>query len=456
MSGTTCSACGAAVEDRPFCSECGARLAAGERALVDGRYELGEEIGHGGMGIVHRARDVELDRPVAVKLILPALTRAPEVLNQFRREARALASVQSPHVVRIYAFGMHRGSAFFAMEYVEGEDLGDVIAANLRRRELVPLDMAMRTLGQVAQGLDAVHAAGLVHRDVKPDNVLVERTTGRPVLVDFGLALAAMQQSGEFIAVGTPHYMAPEHAAGGRIGPASDVYAFACSAYEVLTGRLPFDAVHTVETIRMHMMVEPPPPSRWRRELAPLDRAFARALDKTPSARHATAGEFAAELERALGVAWHVPVPRGIPGDAPDERPLVLVVTGDAALAKVCGRALALALFGARSRVVTTRTAEDAESRIRAQAPCLLILDPELEGDATLVAETLRAHPDGTDARLVLARAPAESQRAAWRRLRGAEVLPRPDDFSVLLRELERLAIACGLGRGAAPAKTRR
>jgi hypothetical protein len=274
--------------------------------------------------------------------------------------------------------------------------------------------------------------------------------------VDFGLALAAMQQSGELIAVGTPHYMAPEHAAGARIGPASDLYAFACSAYELLTGRLPFDAVHTVDTIRMHMVAEPPPPSRWRRELAPLDRVFARALDKTPSARHATAGELAVELERALGAAWHVPVSRTIPGDTPDERPLVLVVTEDTALAKVCGRALALALFGGRARVVTTRTAEDAESRIRVQAPRLLILDPDLEGDATLVGETLRAHPDGADARLVLARPPAEPHRAAWRRLRGAEVLPSPDDFSMLLREVERLAVACGLGRGAAPAKTRR
>jgi len=211
------------------------------------------------MGRVFLAHDSGLDRTVAVKMIDPELAREPAVIKLFRREATALARVRSEYVVQVYAFGLHEGSPFFAMEYVEGSDLDSIIGAYRARGQVVPLHRAATILRQTASGLAAVHAHGIVHRDLKPSNVLVEAGTGRPVLIDFGLALTATSP-GPASQAGTPLYMAPEQWApeSDEMSCATDVYGFGAMAFELLTGRPPYVAEDVTTLMMMHFRDEIP------------------------------------------------------------------------------------------------------------------------------------------------------------------------------------------------------
>src|SRR5688500_12032194 len=207
---------------------------------VAGRYSLDRELGRGGMGVVFLARDVALDRPVAIKLLPPALASSPAARARFLREARAAARLSHPHIVPVHAVEEQGDLAFFVMAYVDGETLGE------RVRRTGPLSSAagMRVMQEVAWALAHAHAHGVVHRDVKPDNILLEHGSGRALVTDFGIAHVAdvheTPAGGQ--PVGTPHYMSPEQGAGGPVDARSDLYALGATLFVAATGRPPFQA----------------------------------------------------------------------------------------------------------------------------------------------------------------------------------------------------------------------
>ena len=227
-------------------------------ALLGG-YEVEELIGTGGMSAVYRARQLALDRSVALKVMDESLASDPSYVERFRREARAAASLEHPHIVPVYDTGDADGRLFIAMRFVVGMDLSRV----LKRDRVLPPDIAVRVVEQVAQALDAAHESGLIHRDVKPANVLIGGGSGTPhaYLSDFGVArpldiTASLTRTG--IAVGTPGYMAPEVLRGGVCGTAADIYALGCVLFETLTGVPPFAGADPLTVIAAHLM-DPPP-----------------------------------------------------------------------------------------------------------------------------------------------------------------------------------------------------
>ncbi|MBI5820658.1 MAG: serine/threonine protein kinase [Verrucomicrobia bacterium] len=265
-----------------------------------GRYDLLEEIGRGGMGVVYRARQKELDRVVALKIILAGQLASPEIVRRFLAESRAAARLQHPNIVRVFEAGEFQGRHFFAMEHVAGSNL----AALARRGPLDPVDAA-RLVCTVARAVEHLHSQGIVHRDLKPSNILLDEK-GRPFVTDFGLAKlldaqSQMTQSG--VIAGTPSYMPPEQAAGrvAEIGPRSDVYSLGAILYELLAGRPPFQAESPLDTLVQVIESEP----TLLRDVNPrapreLELICQRCLEKSPDARYASAAALADDLERFL------------------------------------------------------------------------------------------------------------------------------------------------------------
>jgi len=292
-----CKSCQSALgEDARFCAECGAAaplVAAAEgdpvrtalEAKLAGQYRIVRLLGSGGMGAVYLARDLTLDREVAIKVVkTDSDTR--ELYDRLRREARTSARLAHPNIVPLHAFGEVEGMPYFVMGYVRGESL----AARLRRDGKMPEDEARRVVAEIADALDHAHRQGVVHRDIKPDNVLLEDESGRALLTDFGVAKALGK--GETLTrlgsvVGTPHFMSPEQAAGrADIDGRSDIYSLGVMAYAMLAGRLPFDGSTPVEVLTKHLTQEPPP----LRSLAATAsdstvQAVERCLAKDPAAR---------------------------------------------------------------------------------------------------------------------------------------------------------------------------
>jgi serine/threonine-protein kinase len=272
--------------------------------VLAGRYLLGERLGVGGMGEVWQATDELLGRTVAVKVILPALVHEPGFVRRFLAEARAMASVQHPGVVAVHDFHGDDAGAYLVMEFVSGEPLSRVLAHAGR---LSPSD-TMDLVGQVARALQAVHDRGIVHRDVKPANLLI-RADGTVVVADFGIALGtahtALTSSGAIL--GTPAYLAPEQVLGQAASPRSDVYALGIVAYECLTGRRPFVGDNPF-AVAMQRVGQPPP--RLDPDVPPAVAAVVeRALAPDPALRWASAAEFAAAASTALTApAPHRPV----------------------------------------------------------------------------------------------------------------------------------------------------
>ena len=265
-----------------------------------GKYELLEEIGRGGMGVVYKARQTDLDRLVAVKMILSAHLASPEQVRRFYAEARAAAKLSDPCIVAIHDVGEIRGQHFFAMEYVPGESLAQRLI-----RGPVPFAEAARMLQDVATAVDHLHEQGIVHRDLKPSNILLD-PDDRPRVTDFGLAKmlqadGAMTHTGAI--VGTPGYMAPEQAAAraGEVGPASDIWGLGAILYELLTGRPPFAQDSPLETLVQVVEGEPERPSR-RNPAVPraLELICLKCLEKNPADRYRSASAMAAELGRYL------------------------------------------------------------------------------------------------------------------------------------------------------------
>ncbi|MGH7510539.1 MAG: protein kinase domain-containing protein [Gemmatimonadales bacterium] len=273
-----------------------ARLA---EALGDA-YTIEGEIGRGGMGVVYRARDERLQRRVAIKVLPPELAFQRDIRERFTREAQTAARLSHPHIVPIHSVGEAHGLVYFVMGYVDGES----VAARIRRRVRLPVEEARRIMMETADALSAAHAFSVIHRDIKPDNILLEGTRGRVMVTDFGIAkaLSATQQAtltGIGVAIGTPAFMSPEQAAGEReIDGRSDLYSLGVVTYQMLTGALPFSAP-TVAGILMKQITEPAPDLRTQRPETPEDLAVAvaRCLEKDPESRWPTADALRRALE---------------------------------------------------------------------------------------------------------------------------------------------------------------
>ncbi|MEV5957439.1 serine/threonine-protein kinase [Streptomyces sp. NPDC051987] len=267
-------------------------------------YEVQGEIGRGGMAVVYRATDLRLDRTVALKLLAPELARNDTFRRRFTHESRVAAAIDHPHIVPIYEAGEADGVLYIAMRYVSGPDL----RALLDKEGVLPVDAALRIAAQVASALDAAHEHDLVHRDVKPGNVLVAQGTDTEhpehvYLTDFGLtkrslSLTGFTTAGEFI--GTLDYVAPEQISGRPVDGRCDLYGFACVVFEMLAGVPPFVRDQDVALLWAHQFDQPPALSEVRAGLPPaFDDVFARALAKAPEDRYGSCLEFVGELRRA-------------------------------------------------------------------------------------------------------------------------------------------------------------
>ncbi|MBA3340477.1 MAG: serine/threonine protein kinase [Gemmatimonadaceae bacterium] len=266
------------------------------------RYTVERELGRGGMGIVYLARDVTLDRPVALKVLPAEFAENPDVRERFLREARTAAHLSHPNIVPIYHADEIDGHAFFAMAFVEGESL----AQRLSARGPLPPDEAVRYLREVAWALAYAHARGVIHRDVKPENILIERGSGRALVTDFGIARDVRQQgltvTGNVL--GTVHYMSPEQAAGDFLDGRSDLYALGVVGYYILSGMFPFDSDSASAILVAHVTRDAPPLS----SVAPsvpegLAAVIDRSLAKDPIDRYPAGEDLAEALDDALAAS---------------------------------------------------------------------------------------------------------------------------------------------------------
>ena len=267
-------------------------LFAALQAALEPQYRLERELGRGGMGVVFLATDVTLDRRVAVKVIHPELAAHPSIARRFLAEARTIARVRHPGIVAVHSAGTHEGLLYYVMDEVAGESLRQRLA---REGRMAPGEVA-RIVADLASALDAAGRAGVVHRDVKPENVLLDEGSGRAMLADFGIARAMAGESnavstGQGVAVGTPSYMSPEQAAGEEVDGRSDIYALGVVAYEMLAGQPPFVGTNRVVVSR-HIAERPVPIERVRPDCPrPLAAAIMRALEKQPGDRWQTGEE---------------------------------------------------------------------------------------------------------------------------------------------------------------------
>jgi serine/threonine protein kinase len=291
-----------------FCSTCGTRIETLQETVGDPlrealeraigfQYRIERLLGRGGMGAVYLAHELALDRDVAIKVLPPEQASSQQLRERFRREARTAARLSHPNIVPLYTFGEHNGLMYFVMGYVAGES----VASRLRREGPLASDEARTLLAEVADALVYAHRHGVIHRDIKPDNILIDADSGSPRLTDFGIAKATLTDTlltmtGQFI--GTPAYMSPEQALGGvDLDARSDIYSLGVAAYEMVSGRLPFDAKSPIEAVTQRLTQEPRP----LRAVAPnvaedLIAAIQRCLQKDPANRWPDAKSLRFEL----------------------------------------------------------------------------------------------------------------------------------------------------------------
>jgi serine/threonine-protein kinase len=254
-----------------------------QQALA-GRYSLDRELGRGGMGIVFLARDVALDRPVAIKLLPPQFAAMPDLRERFRREAQTAAKLSHPNIVPIHVVEESDDLVYFVMAYVDGESLGQ----RVRRTGPLAPSVVTKIVQEVAWALAYAHEHGVVHRDIKPDNILLDKGSGRAMVSDFGIARVTeggtMTGKGELI--GTVSYMSPEQATEDAVDGRSDLYSLGVTAFYALSGRLPFDGPNLPAIIHKHVAVAPPRVGTVARAVPPpLAEAVDRCLAKDPAAR---------------------------------------------------------------------------------------------------------------------------------------------------------------------------
>lgn len=424
-----------------------------------GGYRVGERIGRGGMGVVYRAEHVRLSRPVALKIVAPELADDADFATRFAREAQMAATLDHPHVVTVYDAGEADGALFLAMQLVEGGDLAQELAVE---GALEPERAA--TIGlQLARALDAAHALGLVHRDVKPANVLLargeagSRAAPHAYLTDFGLARTALRgratRAGEL--VGTIDYVSPEQIEGDRLDGRADQYALAGLLHHLLCGRPPFQRESDVATMYAHLRDVPPAPSTVRAGLpVALDAVLARGLDKVASRRFGNCLELAeavrdalAELPQDAARLARVVPPEGDPPSAVtetdlprvevtmDRRPRVLLADVDAQV-----RALVHVALAGRCEIQETDERTPTLDAARAFRPDLVLLDAgATDPDAAEVLRSLRQDPVTRDARVMLAVDWRSAIRLDLRELGADDVVETPFSPLQLQVKLRRL-----------------
>ncbi len=273
-------------------------LATRVQAALGTGYTVERAIGQGGFAAVYLVRDLTLKRPLAVKVLAPDLLLSPTAQERFRREAETIAQLSHPHIVPLHFIGNAQDVVYLAMAYVDGESLADRIA---REGPLPPEEVA-RILGEVASALDLAHRRGVVHRDIKPHNVLLERETGRSLVTDFGIARTAENSSltASGMVVGTPTYMSPEQVAGDKVDHRADIYALGVVGFEMLVGRPPFGGSTPTEVLMKRIAQPAEPVERARPDTPPaLAAVVNRCLEQDPARRFATGRE----IVRALGGA---------------------------------------------------------------------------------------------------------------------------------------------------------
>jgi serine/threonine-protein kinase len=266
-------------------------------AALEGRYLVKRELGEGGMATVYLADDLKHERKVALKVLKPELA-AVVGADRFLAEIKTTANLQHPHILPLFDSGEADGFLFYVMPFVEGESLHD----RLERDYQLPVDEAVRLAVDLAEALESAHAHGVVHRDVKPANILLSQ--GRPLVADFGIALALSSAGGHRmtetgLSLGTPHYVSPEQATGDQVvGPASDIYSLGCVVYEMLVGEPPYTG-RTAQAVLGRVITSVPESVASQRRAVPahVDAAVSKALEKVPADRFSSAAEFAAALE---------------------------------------------------------------------------------------------------------------------------------------------------------------
>jgi serine/threonine-protein kinase len=288
-------------------------------AVIGDVYELGPELGRGGMAIVYRATDLRLRRDVAIKVLPPEMAFRTDVRRRFLREAETAAQLSHPDIVPIYSVDERGGLVYFVMALVDGENLSTLLA-----RGRLDVEETRRILTDVADALEYAHSHGVIHRDIKPDNIIVRREDGRALVTDFGIARAAESDShltATGVAVGTPAYMSPEQALGERdVDGRSDIYSLGVVAYQMLAGALPFTAANTPAMMMKHVSEMPRPLLQARPDLPPgLAAAVERALAKRPEDRWQDAAAFREALASDEAAPWLMetttmpsPWPRGV------------------------------------------------------------------------------------------------------------------------------------------------
>jgi WD40 repeat protein len=277
-----------------------AKAASPVRIRYFGDYEITSEIARGGMGVVFRAKQMSLNRPVALKMILAGQLANEQEVRRFYTEAEAAANLDHPGIVPIFEIGEHEGQHYFSMGFVEGQSLSHRLAAGP-----VPVREAAAVMVKVAEAIEYAHRRGVIHRDLKPANILID-AAGNPRVTDFGLAKQIHSDSGltgSGQIMGTPSYMPPEQAGGerGAVGPPADVYSLGATLYALVTGRPPFQAASAMDTVLMVISDEPVPPRRLNVSVpVDLETICLKCLQKDPAKRYATAFDFAADLRRFL------------------------------------------------------------------------------------------------------------------------------------------------------------
>ena len=268
-----------------------------EGTLLNNRYQLLERLGSGGMSDIFRARDLMLERSVAIKVLHEDYSNDAAFQQRFRQEARAAANLSHPNIVTVHDFGLDHSQLFIVMEHIPGKDLKTL----LRQRGRFSVEEAIPLMVQACAGIGYAHRAGLVHCDIKPHNMIVT-PDGRLKVTDFGIARALstiMPDERADVVWGSPQYFSPEQATGEAPSPASDVYSLGIVLYEVLTGALPFTAPTSEELARMHLEAAPIPPSEYVPDLpAALEQIVLKVLSKEPAARYRTADQLGRVLLR--------------------------------------------------------------------------------------------------------------------------------------------------------------
>lgn len=291
------------------------------RALAGGRYQLRDLLGEGGMASVHLAYDAVLDRQVAIKTLHTELGREQAFRERFRREAQAVAKLTHTNIVSVFDTGEDEldgmTTPYIVMEYIEGRPLGSVLEEGIRQQGAMPADKALKITADVLAALEISHEMGLVHRDIKPGNVMMTKR-GVVKVMDFGIARAmqsgvtSMTQTG--MVVGTPQYLSPEQALGRGVDARSDLYSVGIMLFQLVTGRLPFDADSPLAIAYAHVQEEPPIPSATNRALPPaVDALVSRALKKNPNERFPTAESMRDECLR-VAASFQAAPPSIVPG----------------------------------------------------------------------------------------------------------------------------------------------